>query len=89
MMISQANNVSERGISFNTGKAYRKDTPVYIQLRTPFGLDETITFKARVKHQAVNPDTALYETGAEIVDYHEKDSQRMQGYIEFMKSLTQ
>ena len=87
MMISQANNISERGISFNTGKEYSKGTPVYIQMRSPFKLDDAITFKAKIVHQEKDCDSQLFKTGAEIIDFHSEDSIKLSEYVDFMKNL--
>ncbi len=87
MMISQANNISEKGISFNTGKEYSKGTPVYIQMRSPFKLEEAITFKAKIVHQEKDCDSQLFRTGAEIVDFHDEDSIKLSDYVDFMKTL--
>lgn len=89
MMISQVNNVSENGISFNTGKQYKKGTPVYIQMRSPIINQETITFKAEIMHQEKDVDYDLFKTGAKIVDFHEDDQDYLKGYIDFMKGNLQ
>jgi hypothetical protein len=90
MIISQAYNFSEKGIFFNMGKEYPKDTPIYIQMRSPKKLNETITFKAKVLRQEKKPEESLYKTAAEIVAfYDEDDSQRLQGYIDFALDCTQ
>ncbi|EKD28364.1 MAG: hypothetical protein ACD_79C00328G0001 [uncultured bacterium] len=89
MMISQANNISHTGISFNTGKMYDKGTPVYIQMRSPEKLEDVITFRAKIVHQEVNNEISLFKTGAEIIDFHSDDDTRLEGYINFMKELTQ
>jgi hypothetical protein len=87
MMISQADNISESGICFNTGKQYSKGTPVYIQIRSPFKLNESITFKAEIMHQEIDETFQLYKTGAKIKDFHEDDNCRLSDYIKFMKDL--
>ena len=90
MVISQAYNLSKNGILFNTGKEYPKDTPVYVQMRSPQKLNETITFKAKVIRQERKEEEYLYKTAAEIVAfYDEDDSKRLQGYIDFARSCTQ
>lgn len=85
MMISQADNISETGICFNTGKEYAKGTPVYIQIRSPFKLNDSITFKAEIVHQEKDETYQLYKTGAQIVDFHEKDNNLLSEYIQFMR----
>lgn len=89
MMISQVNNISSDGISFNTGKEYSKGTPVYIQMRSPEKIDEMITFKAKIVHQEKNSETELFKTGAHIVDFHEDDNNRLNNLIDFVKSYRQ
>lgn len=86
MMISQANNISAGGISFNTGKEYSQGTPVYIQMRSPFKVNESITFKAEIVHQSPD-ENQLYKTGARIIDFHENDNNLLSDYISFMKTL--
>lgn len=87
MMISQAYNISENGILFNTGKEYDKDTAIYIQMRPPYSKD-SIFFKAKIVHQSKKMEEGLYETGAEIVDFMDQnDRNLLKGYIEFTKSM--
>ena len=87
MMISQAYNISENGISFNTGKIYPKNTPVYIQMRSPDYSERIIFFKAKIIHQKFQRHTNLYKTGAAILQFKDKnDSALLQRYIDFAKS---
>ena len=89
-MISRAYDISDKGISFDAGKEYAVDTPVYIQMRSPEKLNETILFKAVIKHQEKNPQRHVFKTGAEIVDFcTRKDLERLNQYVEFFKNQVQ
>ena len=89
MMISQIENLSENGVSIRMGKAYHQDTPVYVQMRNPVNLSQTIFLKGQIKHQEKDVDSDLYKTGIEITEMHEKDKKKFINLIDFYKNQVQ
>lgn len=89
MMISQVENISESGVSIRMGKAYDQDTPVYVQMRNPLNLNQTIFLKGQIKHQEKDDTGDLYKTGIQITEMHEKDKKKLMGLIDFYKGQVQ